>query len=254
MASKDQVAAPLGFLAVEVDIARPPGDPYNEHTWSFPLIRETVRNTAVSSLVTDVPYEDSFLDGFVAAGLKLAERGAVGIMTSCGFLALAQKRYVNTKLDPSFTPQASQAHAAAGFRIPSLCSMLPPAASVGIMTYDATRLNDKHLRELDIDITRIKISGAPAEGHLQAFVTQTEPLDARRLESEIIQQARMLVANHPDVACIVLECTNMGPHGEAVQKATGLPVYDVYTLGEWFYAGLRRRNPRTWSEKTQAQL
>ena len=85
---------PLGFLAVEVDIFRPPGDPYNEHTWDFPLIRELVSGTTESQIVTDKAYDDAFIERFVAAGLKLSERGAVGIITSCGFLAMAQKRSV----------------------------------------------------------------------------------------------------------------------------------------------------------------
>lgn len=81
----------MGFLAVEVNIARPPGDPYNERTWSFPLIRETVPGSSVSEIVTDKAYDDDFIERFVASGIKLAERGAVGIITSCGFLAMAQK-------------------------------------------------------------------------------------------------------------------------------------------------------------------
>jgi hypothetical protein len=92
----DQISseAPLGFLAVEVDIHRPPGDPFNENTWPFPLIREKVTGTRESQLVTNGAYDDAFINQFVTAGLKLAERGAVGIITSCGFLAAAQKRYI----------------------------------------------------------------------------------------------------------------------------------------------------------------
>lgn len=89
--SSDSSLPPLGFLAVEVDIFRPPGDPYNEKTWPFPLIREKVTGTSESQIVTNGAYDDAFIDRFVAAGLKLAERGAVGIITSCGFLAMAQK-------------------------------------------------------------------------------------------------------------------------------------------------------------------
>lgn len=92
----DSAAAqpPLGFLAVEVDIFRPPGDPYNDKTWPFPLIREKVTGTSESQIVTSTAYDDAFIERFVAAGQRLAERGAVGIITSCGFLAMAQKRYL----------------------------------------------------------------------------------------------------------------------------------------------------------------
>jgi len=85
---------PLGFLAVEIDIHRPPGDPFHERTWPFPIIRELVPGTSESQLVSSTAYDDAFLDRFATAAKRLAERGAVGVITSCGFLALAQTRHV----------------------------------------------------------------------------------------------------------------------------------------------------------------
>lgn len=92
MTDNAETPPPLGFLAVEVDIFRPPGDPHNGKTWPFPLIREKVTGTSESQIVTSTAYDDAFIERFVAAGQRLAERGAVGIITSCGFLAMAQKR------------------------------------------------------------------------------------------------------------------------------------------------------------------
>lgn len=81
---------PLNFIAVECYLTRPPGDPWNEHTSSFPLLRETAAGSGVSQVVTDKRYDQAFLDRFVEAGLNLVERGCVGIITSCVFLAMAQ--------------------------------------------------------------------------------------------------------------------------------------------------------------------
>lgn len=81
---------PLGFICIDCTLHRPPGDPYNADTWSFPLIREKAENSPASVVVSSTRYEETFIDRFVSAGLKLSERGAVGIITSCGFLAMAQ--------------------------------------------------------------------------------------------------------------------------------------------------------------------
>ncbi|MCA3265772.1 MAG: aspartate/glutamate racemase family protein, partial [Azospirillum sp.] len=35
--------------------------------------------------------------------------------------------------------------------------------------------------------------------------------------------------------------TNMPPYAAALARATGLPVYDVYSMVTWFHAGLRPR-------------
>ena len=42
--------------------------------------------------------------------------------------------------------------------------------------------------------------------------------------------ARRLVADHPEIGAIVLECTNMPPFRADIQHATGLPVFDITTL------------------------
>lgn len=89
--SKTQTALPpLGFISLDIIIHRPPGDPYNQKTWPFPLIYERAQNTPESLVVSSAGYEDGFIDRFVDAGQKLAKRGAIGIITSCGFLAIAQ--------------------------------------------------------------------------------------------------------------------------------------------------------------------
>ena len=88
----DTSLPPLGFIAIECFFTRPPGDPFNDKTWSFPIIRELAIGTAESQVVTSTDYDDEFLDRFLVAGQALANRGCIGLITSCGFLALAQSR------------------------------------------------------------------------------------------------------------------------------------------------------------------
>jgi len=49
------------------------------------------------------------------------------------------------------------------------------------------------------------------------------------------------VTRHPDVGAIVLECTNMPPYAAALRRQVGLPVYDIYSMVNYFHAGLRPR-------------
>jgi Asp/Glu/hydantoin racemase len=60
-------------------------------------------------------------------------------------------------------------------------------------------------------------------------------------EDEVVRVAQKLVSDHPEVGAIVLECTNMPPYAAAVQKATGLPVFDIFTLVTWVYHGVVRK-------------
>ncbi|KAF4339735.1 aspartate racemase [Fusarium beomiforme] len=229
---------PLGFLAVEVDIHRPPGDPFNENTWPFPLIREKVTGTSESQLVTGGNYDDEFINRFVAAGLKLAERGAVGIITSCGFLAAAQTRLAARLPVPIATSALIQ--------IPSLQSIFHANRPIGVLTYDSARLGNTHLRELGIDPNSVRVWGLSDDSHLRDICARGAEYDAELLERELVTEVKALVDQYPDVVAIVLECTNMPPYADKIQEAIDLPVYDVYTMGTWFYLGLKRQNPRHW--------
>ena len=63
-------------------------------------------------------------------------------------------------------------------------------------------------------------------------------LDRKRMEDDTVAAARRLVATHPDLGAIVLECANMPPYRAAVAEATGLPVFDAANLVAWFHAAL----------------
>lgn len=82
---------PLGLIASAMNIHRAPGDVGCQRTFDFPLIQENTEGALLVSMVSDHDYDEELLDRFVATGQKLIDRGAVGLVSSCGFLALAQK-------------------------------------------------------------------------------------------------------------------------------------------------------------------
>jgi hypothetical protein len=45
-----------------------------------------------------------------------------------------------------------------------------------------------------------------------------------------VQAGRSLIARHPSVDTLVLECTNLPPYKQALQQALGLQVFDVLDL------------------------
>ncbi|CCT75171.1 uncharacterized protein FFUJ_11210 [Fusarium fujikuroi IMI 58289] len=229
---------PLGFLAVEVDIHRPPGDPFNQDTWPFPLIREKVTGTSEAQIVTNGDYEDAFIDRFVQATIRLAERGAVGAITSCGFLAAAQTRLAALSPIPVATSALVQ--------VPSLLAIFPVNRPIGVLTYDSARLGSAHLLQLGIDPDRVRVRGLSDDSHLRDICARGATYDADRLEKELVAEVKLLIYHHPDISAVVLECTNMPPYANSIQNAIQLPVYDVYTMALWFYSGLTRRNPSAW--------
>ena len=70
---------------------------------------------------------------------------------------------------------------------------------------------------------------------------EKQDMDVGLAAQDVLDAGRRLVAQHPEVGAIVLECTNMPPYAHLVRDALGLPVYDVYSMVTWFHAGLRPR-------------
>ena len=86
----------------------------------------------------------------------------------------------------------------------------------------------------------LPIEGVDPDGEFATRILgDATALDAAAAEREVVDAALRLIRRRPDVAAIVLECTNMPPYRAAVHRATARPVYDVVTMLEWFWRGLQ---------------
>lgn len=136
-------------------------------------------------------------------------------------------------------------------QIPSIMAIMSPTLELGVLTYDSTRLHKAHLESAGVHpaaIDRIHIVGAPPGGHLHRLVKQNAAYNHDNIEAELVETATSLLRKHPKVAVLVLECTQMPPFAEAIQRALGdrIQVYDVCSMVNWFYGGLVRRTPISW--------
>jgi hypothetical protein len=71
---------------------------------------------------------------------------------------------------------------------------------------------------------------------------EKQDMDIGLAARDILDAGRRLLARHPEVGAIVLECTNMPPYANGLREVLSMPVYDVYSLITWLHAGLRPRN------------
>lgn len=237
-----QELPPLGALCLTYtdDIHRPPGDPLNALSFQFPLIYETVKNATLWNVVASEQYTEEFLQNFIDACNKLANRGAVGIITSCGFLAQVQQRLAAKISIPIITSSLLQ--------VPLLLAARHVNEHLGIITFDSSTLGEAHFRGIGVTsemLKRITIIGCPANGALRGVIQNGDPYVHEELEAEIVTGAKDLISRDPQITVFLLECTQMPPFAQAIFHATGKPVYDVVTLVDWFYSGLRPRTFRT---------
>lgn len=225
----------LGVLMLDNSFERYAGDLGNPVTFQTPVIYAKVKGATTDAITTIK--DDAFLEPFVAAALDLVARGADGIITSCGFLAIYQKSFAARLPVPVASSSLLQ--------VPMVEAMLPAGKRAGVITFNAQSLGAPHLAGVGARLDT-PIVGLKHDGRFRRAVHGDASADGYAFrEAEAVEAAVRLVREYADVGAIVLECTNLVPHAKAMQEAVTLPVYDVMTLVDWFYAGLaQRRWPR----------
>jgi len=228
--------APLGILMLDARFPRIPGDMGNAGTWPFPVLYRVVRGASPDRVV--LQGARGLLPDFIAAAQDLVAQGAEAITTNCGFLSLFQREIAAATGVPVATSSLLQ--------VPWVQATLPPGKRVGVLTVSQASLTPAHLQAAGVPLDTPMMGTEGGREFFRVLIkAESEDMDVALAEQDILAAGAALVAAHPDLGAIVLECTNMPPYAAALQAALGLPVFDIYSLITWFHAGLR---PRRFAE------
>jgi Asp/Glu/hydantoin racemase len=148
----------------------------------------------------------SLLAPFIEAAQACVAEGARAITTGCGFLIRHQTALQAALPVPVWT---------------SSLLLLPTLRAPGVLTVDSAALG-----EIGVPVEGL----APGCALQRTLLDDLPMLDAVAAEADTLAAAARLVAHHPEVEQIVLECTNLPPYAAAVERATGRPVHHLMTL------------------------
>jgi Asp/Glu/hydantoin racemase len=220
----------LGILMLDTRFPRLPGDVGNAETWPFAVHYSVVRGAQQDRIMGPTP-DPTMLAPFVDAARELERLGVRAITTSCGFLAIFQRELQASVNVPVLTSALLQ--------VPLVSRLLGPGKRVGVLT-ERPNLTDRHFEGVGWSSREIPVVvAAMPEGAVfpTVFIDNKSEADEAILEREMIALATGCVRENPDVGALVLECTNFVPFANAMRRATGLPVYDLYTLVMQTYLG-----------------
>jgi hypothetical protein len=206
--------AVLGVVMLDTHFPRPPGDIGNPASFAFPVRYAIVSGAAPRRIVAARP-DDALLGAFVAAARRLVADGAAAISTSCGFLVHWQREMQAALPVPVWT---------------SALLLLPALERPGVLTVDAAALGPAHLRAAGADAATPVEGLAPGCALQRVLLGEQQALHPQAAEADTVAAARRLVARHPEVRTIVLECTNLPPYADAVTRATGRPVQHIVSM------------------------
>jgi hypothetical protein len=216
---------PLGILMLDTRFPRIVGDVGNAASYDFPVIFRKMEGIGSSDAVAAHPDRPRVLAALKANAEALAAEGAVGLGTSCGFLALYQDDLAAVSPVPVATSALLHIRKLALRR-------------VGVITASAKNLTPAHLAAVGAP-GDTPVVGLPEDSSFAAtFLRNGLTLDREAVEREVVAAGVELVAKYPAVDTVVLECTNLPPYRRALEKALGLPVLDVLDLLKDFRAEL----------------
>jgi len=213
----------LGILMLDTRFPRPPGDVGNALTWPFPTQYRIVKGAHQGRIMGSEP-DPTLLEPFIEAARDLEAHGVRAITTSCGFLATFHRELAAAVSVPMLTSSLLQ--------VPMVSRLLRPDQKVGILT-ERPHLTDHHFAGVgwnQRDVPIVTTSLPPDAVFPTVCIDNGLEADTGILEAEMVELARTTVLEHPEVGALVLECTNFVPYSQAMRRAVGLPVYDLYTL------------------------
>ena len=227
---------PIGILMADTTLPRIPGDVGNAWTYDFPVRFKVMKGASAPRIIED--RDRTLLGGIIDAARELEAEGCQAITTSCGFLIMFQKELAAAVNVPVFTSGLLQA--------PMVANMIQPDKKIGILTANSETLEPEYFLQGSLTEDRIVVQGMQDYPNFYStFPRNGYSYDYEAVEAEVIAAAKSLMERCPKIGAIVCEGTNFATFNPAVNRATGVPVFDIVTLIRFMASGILRGMTRT---------
>lgn len=234
MASTDRSReVTIGILCLDTAFPKPPGHIRNPRTFPFPVAYRVVRGATPNRIVTQA--DETLLPPFIEAARELEGEGVAAITTSCGFLVLFQRALADALNVPVY--------ASSLLLLPLVHLMIRSDQKVGLIVAQKRTFTPRYLEAVGARDIPVCIAGLDEQPEFREVILEGRrtDLDLRRLEEESLFVARGLAESHPDMGALLIECTDLPPFADSIQRAIRRPVFDIVTLTNMVFESLTRR-------------
>ena len=208
-----------------------PGNVANCYTYSFPVQYKVVPCCTSTALLNS---DRSLLDGIIQTAKQFQSEGAKAISAACGFFGNFQSEVTDALDIPVYLSSLVQ--------IPWIEIGLKSNQKIAVLTAYEQGLTTSLFKSCGVHNTdRLVIGDLSKEKEFSAIAEGRGVFDNEKLRDEVVQKAVELVEADPDIAAVLLECSDLPPYAYDIQKVVQLPVYDYITLIRWVhYANSQR--------------
>ena len=223
----------IGILLLDTETPFIQGDVGNATSYDYPVRFKTVEGLLTERIFA---HDYSFIEGMIAGAQELEREGVKAITGDCGFMAIFNREVKEAVNVPVFLSSLLQ--------IPFIQSTLPGNAKIGVLTANSDSLTPEVFNKIGLnDTDGLVIRGLQNEKHFKdGVIDEIGTLDSDGIRAEVVKAAEDIAAEHPEIRSLLLECSMMPPYSEAVQQATGLPVYDFLTMIDYVYSAVVKKH------------
>jgi hypothetical protein len=144
------------------------------------------------------------------------------ITGDCAYMGAYQRAVADAIDIPVFLSSLMQ--------VPLLLSMLRSDQKLAVLVANGQTVSDRLLEPVGIvgEVReRCVFRGLEDKDHFRSVILEESgELDVGRVEAETVQTAEEVLEEDPAIAAYLLERSDMPPYAHALQRATGLPVFD----------------------------
>lgn len=219
----------LGILLLENAPITLPGAMGNPQTFACPTLYRTVSGARVDNVVGG---DATVREAYIESARALERAGATAITTNCGFSVLYQASVSHAVSVPVATSSL--------LLLPLMARLLPPARAIGVITYDGRQLGSRHLQAAGVGTSSVPVLVGGIEDS-DSWSELAKPQPSVTLESlarDVFAIVHRLVAEHPEVSSLLLECAAFCPVTPLVRAEIRRPVFDFVTLADLLMASV----------------
>ncbi len=217
---------PIGIIAVDLVYPKLPGNVVNATTFPFPVLYKKV-SFEIEQLFEGA---EELEEQIVQAARELEAEGVRALVGACGYFVHFQKQVANAVSIPVFMSSLCQ--------LPLIQLGLKDNQKIAVFAASGDNIVAPVIEGVGGSFNKLIVQDV---GSLESFAPirwgKTE-LDNEKLTHDLVDLALGLKQQNPEIGAILLECSDLPPYAYAIQRATGLPVFDFITLIKWAFTAV----------------
>ncbi|MDD2413944.1 MAG: aspartate/glutamate racemase family protein [Eubacteriaceae bacterium] len=221
---------PIGIMLLNVKYPIFPGNVANAGTFDFPVRYAKVLGVDSPRLHTQDP---TIIEDLTKVGKELESDGVRAIICSCGYFGYWQEQLRERLNVPVYCSSLTQ--------IPFIKTGLKKNQKIGVLCAVTRAFKPELLRCCGVDDPScLVIKSMEDAKEFSAIPRDRNYMNNHIVKQEMIEAAKKMVKEDPEIGAILLECSDMPPYAAAIQNAVNLPVFDFTTLIRWVHSSVSR--------------